>query len=96
MQDKIKSLNHSLQQVPPDPKLLQMQLQGGIATAVNQVLYSLVCVCVCVYGGDTVCVCVCVQGPFYVAQMFLEHIPKAEQTHLHRKLKICFKEFTRR
>ena len=40
--------------------------------------------------------CVCVQGPFYVAQMFLEHVPKAEQTHHHRKLKICFKEFTRR
>lgn len=40
MQDKIKSLNDTLQQDPPDPKLLQMQLQGGIATAVNQVILS--------------------------------------------------------
>ena len=37
MQDKIKSLKNTLQQKPPDAKLLQMQLQGGIATAVNQV-----------------------------------------------------------
>ena len=37
MQDKIQSLRRTLEQDPPDGKLLQMQLQGGIATAVNQV-----------------------------------------------------------
>lgn len=37
MQDKIQSLRSTLEQNPPDGKLLQMQLQGGIATAVNQV-----------------------------------------------------------
>ena len=40
MQDKIRSLKQTLQQQPPDGKLLQMQLQGGIATAVNQVSSS--------------------------------------------------------
>ena len=52
-----------------------------------------VCACVCV------CVCVCVrvivQGPFHIAQLFLG-IPKAQQSHLHRRLIVCFKEFTRR
>ena len=38
MQDKIQSLRGTLEQDPPDSKLLQMQLQGGIATAVNQVI----------------------------------------------------------
>ena len=37
MQDKIHNLRRILEQNPPDAKLLQMQLQGGIATAVNQV-----------------------------------------------------------
>lgn len=37
MQDKIQSLRRTLEQDPPDGKLLQMQLQGGIATTVNQV-----------------------------------------------------------
>ena len=40
MQDKIQSLRRTLEQDPPDGKLLQMQLQGGIATAVNQVHIS--------------------------------------------------------
>ena len=40
MQEKTKSLRHAVQQDPPDTKLLQMQLQGGIATAVNQVRRS--------------------------------------------------------
>lgn len=40
MQEKTKSLRHAVQQDPPDTKLLQMQLQGGIATAVNQVWRS--------------------------------------------------------
>ena len=44
MQDKTKSLRHAVQQDPPDTKLLQMQLQGGIATAVNQVSSWLDCV----------------------------------------------------
>jgi len=37
MQDKSKSLRQALHQVPIDMKFLQMQLQGGIATSVNQV-----------------------------------------------------------
>lgn len=41
MQDKIQSLRRTLEQDPPDGKLLQMQLQGGIATAVNQVMLCL-------------------------------------------------------
>ena len=43
MQDKIESLKRILKQDPPDGKLLQMQLQGGIATAVNQVSCSFMC-----------------------------------------------------
>lgn len=39
MQDKIQSLRKILEQNPPDGKLLQMQLQGGVATAVNQVYH---------------------------------------------------------
>ncbi|KAL5487361.1 hypothetical protein EMCRGX_G019952 [Ephydatia muelleri] len=69
MQEKTKSLRHAVQQDPPDTKLLQMQLQGGIATAVNQ-------------------------GPFAVAQCFL--FGPNTDTVLHRKLKVCFKDFTRR
>jgi len=70
MQDKIESLKRILKQDPPDGKLLQMQLQGGIATAVNQ-------------------------GRYAIAKSFLD-IPASEHTHLHRKLKVCFKDFTRR
>jgi len=47
MQDKIYNLRKILEQNPPDAKLLQMQLQGGIATAVNQVvspILSLACI----------------------------------------------------
>lgn len=43
MQDKIQSLRRTLEQDPPDGKLLQMQLQGGIATTVNQVIISVIC-----------------------------------------------------
>ena len=54
MQDKIKSLNHTLQQNPPDPKLLQMQLQGGIATAVNQASCVICCV-LCIIWNIAIC-----------------------------------------
>lgn len=70
MQEKIESLKHILSQVPPDAKLLQMQLQGGIATSVNQ-------------------------GPFHIANSFL-NIPADRHTYHHRRLKVCFKEFTKR
>ena len=70
MQDKTESLKYTLSQTPPDAKLLQMQLQGGIATSVNQ-------------------------GPFHIAQSFLG-IPLDQHTYHHRKLKVCFKEFTKR
>ena len=70
MQDKIESLKYTLSQHPPDAKLLQMQLQGGIATSVNQ-------------------------GPFYIAQSFLD-IPPDQHGYHHRRLKVCFKEFTKR
>ena len=70
MQDKIESMKHTLRQHPPDAKLLQMQLQGGIATSVNQ-------------------------GPFHIAQSFLD-IPPEKHTYQHRRLKVCFKEFTKR
>ena len=70
MQEKIESLKHILSQVPPDAKLLQMQLQGGIATSVNQ-------------------------GPFHIANSFL-NIPTDQHTYHHRRLKVCFKEFTKR
>lgn len=43
MQDKARSLQQALYQVPTDMKFLQMQLQGGIATSVNQVGGSSVC-----------------------------------------------------
>lgn len=47
MQDKSKSLQQALHHIPMDMKFLQMQLQGGIATSVNQVCgKSVVCVCV--------------------------------------------------
>lgn len=70
MQEKISSLRKCLLQRPTDSKLLQMLLQGGIATAVNQ-------------------------GPFAIAKCFLD-IPLREQSHDHRRLRVCFKEFTRR
>jgi hypothetical protein len=89
MQDKIQSLRKTLEQYPPDGKLLQMQLQGGIATAVNQVLN---CGYPCLYIASS---CLMLQGPFHIAQLFLD-VPKSEHTHLHRRLKVCFKEFTRR
>ena len=68
MQDKSKSLRQALHQVPIDMKFLQMQLQGGIATSVNQ-------------------------GPYAIANIFLGNVHPSEQTHLHQKLKVCFKEF---
>lgn len=71
MESKISDLKYVLNRVPCDTKLLQMQLQGGFATAVNQ-------------------------GPFAIAKCFLEDVPLAEQTHVHHKLKVCFKEFTKR
>ena len=70
MQNKINSLRKCLLTRPADSKLLQMLLQGGIATSVNQ-------------------------GPFAIAKCFLD-IPLREQTHDHRRLRVCFKEFTRR
>lgn len=69
MQDKIDSLKRSLSQHPPDAKLLQMQVQGGIATSVNV-------------------------GPFHIAKSFLD-IPADQHTYHHRRLKVCFKEFTK-
>ena len=33
------------------------------------------------------------QGPYAIAKIFLGNVPPAEQTHLHQKLKVCFKEF---
>jgi hypothetical protein len=71
MTSKINEMKTVLNRTPCDSKLLQMQLQGGIATAVNQ-------------------------GPFAIAKCFLEDVPLAEQTYLHHKLKVCFKEFTKR
>ena len=111
MQDKIQSLRRTLEQDPPDGKLLQMQLQGGIATAVNQVCLHnttythwttflqrtkwLVPNCP-LFRDFTIKICAYhLQGPFHIAQLFL-NIPKSEHTHLHRRLKVCFKEFTRR
>ena len=37
MREKTGKIRQILSQNPPDTKLLQMQLQGGITTAVNQV-----------------------------------------------------------
>ncbi|XP_003391040.2 PREDICTED: dedicator of cytokinesis protein 7-like, partial [Amphimedon queenslandica] len=71
MESKIHELKAVLNRTPCDSKLLQMQLQGGIATAVNQ-------------------------GPFAIAKCFLEDVPLPEQGYLHHKLKVCFKEFTKR
>lgn len=70
MQDKITALRKCLSQTPTDTKLLQMLLQGGIATAVNQ-------------------------GPFAIAKCFLD-VPIHAYSHDHRRLRVCFKEFTRR
>ena len=70
MQEKIFALRKCLIAQPTDSKLLQMLLQGGIATAVNQ-------------------------GPFAIAKCFLD-IPLREHTHDHHRLRVCFKEFTRR
>ena len=39
MEGKISQLKSVLERTPCDAKLLQMQLQGGIATAVNQVIF---------------------------------------------------------
>ena len=39
MEGKISQLRAVLERTPCDAKLLQMQLQGGIATAVNQVIF---------------------------------------------------------
>ena len=33
------------------------------------------------------------QGPYAIAKTFLGNVPAAEQTHLHQKLKVSFKEF---
>ena len=33
------------------------------------------------------------QGPYAIANTFLGNIHPSEQTHLHQKLKVCFKEF---
>ena len=70
MQDKIDSLRKCLVAHPTDSKLLQMLLQGGIATTVNK-------------------------GPFAIAKCFLD-IPLKDRTHDHHRLRVCFKEFTRR
>ncbi|XP_071954468.1 dedicator of cytokinesis protein 7-like [Antedon mediterranea] len=73
MQKKMLELAQATIQDPPDPKFLQMVLQGCIGTTVNQ-------------------------GPFEVAQVFLgdkaaAEIPLDKQ---HNKLRICFKEFSKR
>ena len=70
MQEKINSLRKCLLAHPTDSKLLQMLLQGGIATSVNK-------------------------GPFAIAKCFLD-LPAQEHTHDHHRLRVCFKEFTRR
>ena len=84
------------------PKLLQMQLQGGIATSVNQVnvavlllllLLFLFLSLVLFFLFDYLPSLVFLQGPFATAKCFLEGIPVPEQTYLYYKLKVCFKEF---
>ena len=48
MESKISDLKYVLNRVPCDTKLLQMQLQGGFATAVNQVYTCTTCV-ICLF-----------------------------------------------
>ena len=123
MTNKIGDLRNVLSKEPCDPKLLQMQLQGGIATSVNQVSclpsvpplslplslpppslslslspYLLSFNIVFMYFISSLFfINFCfLQGPFAIAKCFLEGIPKSEQTYLHHKLKVCFKEFTTR
>ncbi|XP_033123079.1 dedicator of cytokinesis protein 7-like isoform X2 [Anneissia japonica] len=73
MQKKMTELAQATIQDPPDPKFLQMVLQGCIGTTVNQ-------------------------GPFEVAQVFLGDKAAAEipLDKEHNKLRICFKEFSKR
>ena len=73
VQKKISELEAAICQNPPDPKILQMVLQGCIGTTVNQ-------------------------GPIEVAKVFLEDLfdgKKAPTKHQH-KLRLCFKEFSKK
>ena len=71
LQKKIDELKDAIQQEPPDPKILQMVLQGCVGTTVNQ-------------------------GPFEMALAFLQPNSVEPFTEHHNKLRLCFKEFTRR
>lgn len=71
LQKKIDELKTAIQQDPPDPKILQMVLQGCVGTTVNQ-------------------------GPLEMAMTFLQPVSSESITEHHNKLRLCFKEFSRR
>jgi len=73
VQKKIAELDAAINQVPPNPKILQMVLQGCIGTTVNQ-------------------------GPMEVANVFLKDLfdGKKSATKHQNKLRLCFKDFTKR
>lgn len=101
MQKKTQELAFATHQEPADPKMLQMVLQGSVGTTVNQVTFRLnvlffvfpVCRLVC--GCEPVHVVT--QGPLEVAQVFLSEIPEDPKLFRHHnKLRLCFKDFTKR
>ena len=88
------------------PKLLQMQLQGGIATSVNQVNVAVLLLLLLLllllflflplalfFLFDYLPSFGISTGAFATAKCFLEGILVPEQTYLYHKLKVCFKEF---
>lgn len=70
IQKKTLELANATQQEPPDPKILQMVLQGCIGTTVNQ-------------------------GPLEMATTFLPGDGKP-LTRRQNKLRLCFKDFSKK
>lgn len=99
IQKKTTELANSTRQDPPDTKILQMVLQGCIGTYCNYKLKNYFCPIsidltkLINLLGTTVN-----QGPMEMATVFLtplldeNHVP----TKLQNKLRLCFKDFSKK
>lgn len=93
IQKKTTELALATIQEPPDPKILQMVLQGCIGK------FVVIFVCtISVFTFDGVSGTTVNQGPLEVASVFLSDLADPEKTSdkFQLKLRLCFKDFSKR
>jgi len=95
IQKKTTELAVATVQEPPDPKILQMVLQGCIGILFIKTVFHSVrfCYTIIFSPGTTVN-----QGPFEVAYVFLSDLtdPLKPTNKFQLKLRLCFKDFSKK